>query len=477
MLLDATHGKSAYIKPLPLGCQLENTDSFLRCLPYGKTLYPFQVETVKKSLSFLSSTPTHSAYVASEMGLGKSITSLVTASFLNLHSVLIVCPAIMRRVWEKEITTWVSTVETISVIESSSDITAEVFDSRFIIISYSLISDDEIAHLFSHRFFDLIIFDEAHYLKNSRAKRTKVCLKEIFPASKYHLLLSGTPMTKSVTDLYPTFHTIMPSVFPRFTDFVTRYSFMRQTPWATEYYGVKNPEELSKLMRDSFYIRYKKQDVLSELPEITYQNITLSEEYSVKLGSTHYETIYLETQTLMQALIDGKGKVLSHALAEHRRLQGVSKVPAVSEFASDLLDQDIPIAIFCWHKDVLEALRQKLISHKPQIITGETDAKKRTDAVESFQSGETNLILCTIGAAGVGITLTRANHVLLAEISYSPADNSQALSRCHRIGTKGNVTAYTFTVRESLDDDVTRIVMRKTKDFGLVCDAGEKAES
>jgi len=433
-------------------------------------LYPFQIETVQRTLSFMAKNKSHACYCANEMGLGKSITSLVTANTLGSKRILIICPAVMRLVWKSEIYVWCEPDSSVQVIETAADVFG-VYCARYTVISYSLLINKQVLKELCSYDYDLLILDEAHAIKSKRSKRSRAVIADIWPKCACRLLLSGTPMTNSSVDLWIPFHNIMPEKFPTFAAFTERYSFMRITQWGVDFYGLKNAEELSKIIREGFYIRYRKQDVLPELPPKVWQKIPLPAEYSVKVSAAQAEKLYRESQSILDMMFNNKGIVVPPSLAEHRKLQGEMKVPAVVDFCKELLEQEIPIVVFGYHKSVMSSLKEALKEFNPVCITGETPSAERMQAINDFQEGKTNCFLGNIVASGVGCTLTRSTTVIFAEMSWSAAENDQAACRCHRIGTKGQVNIHWFVVQSSIDETILEAVIRKTKDFGAVCDA------
>jgi SWI/SNF-related matrix-associated actin-dependent regulator 1 of chromatin subfamily A len=445
-------------------------------IPYGKTLYPFQIETIRKTLHFLRQNESHACYVANEMGLGKSVTSLVTANTLKSERVLIICPAVMRLVWEQEIYAWcritTNSVPKVKVVLSSNDLHG-VATASFVICSYSLIVDQKVLAALTkgnETCWDLLICDEAHALKNKKAKRTRAVIQDIWPKCVNKVFLSGTPMTRNVVDCYVPFHAILPKSFPSFASFVESYSHMRITQWGIDYYGLRNHEELSQIIRSNFYIRYRKEDVLTELPPKVWQKIQLPPEYSVKVQASNAEKLRKEKQQILDYISQDKGVIVPASMAEHRRLQGEAKVPAVLQFAEDLLEQEIPIVIFGYHKAVIAALQTGLAKFNPVVITGETSSVERQEAITSFQSGNTNCFIGNIVAAGSGITLTRSCTVIFAELDWVPATLAQASDRVHRIGQKDQVTIYFFVVEDSIDSTIEELVVNRARDFKKLLD-------
>lgn len=442
-------------------------------VPDGLKLLPFQEETVRKTLAFFEINESHAAYVANEMGLGKSVTSLVTHNTIESKRTLIVCPSVMKLVWKEEAEKWCNLGQefyNIGVLESSKDaFNFTIPNSHIVIISYGLLLNKEIHKYLTSIKFDLLILDEAHYIKSHKAKRTKATLS-LWRNCEYKICLSGTPFLRDITDCYTTFSAILPRQFTNYFEFAGRYANQRRTPWGIKYEGIRNADELSKIIRKNFYIRYKKEDVLKDLPPKMWSKVPLPNKYSVKVGIEESKKLAKEKQLLLDSIENNTKIQIPASLAQHRHMQGIKKVPYAIEFATEFLEQEIPIVVFAHHKEVIRQLAEGLAKYKPVIITGETSSEERQKAIQIFQGGETNIFIGNLMAAGVGVTLVRAQNVILVEASWSPAENEQAVSRCHRIGSKGQVTAHWLVVQDSIDEDVLNVVIRKTKEFNKVLD-------
>lgn len=444
-------------------------------VPNSLTLMPFQEDTVRRTLYFLSTTKSHACYVASEMGLGKTVTSLVTASTLQASKTLILCPAIMRLVWQDEIYKWCrfssNEIPKVTPILSAADATASsIGQAAFVICSYTLATQAKVLRLLASFHYDLLILDEAHLVKNLTAKRTRASFKDLWPVSTNHILLSGTPMTRNVVDCYTAFHAIMPETFPNFGDFALHYSFVRFTPWGTDFYGLKNAEELSRIIRANFYIRYKKEDVLPQLPPKVFTKITLPPEYSLKVSEKQAQALYREKASVLDQIYKDKFPIVPPNLAEHRRLQGEAKVAPIAEFVEGLLEQEIPVVLFAYHKNVIDSLSKLLSKFNPVVITGDTPPTKRAEAIQAFQNHQTLLFIGNFIAAGVGVTLTAASTIVLAELDWIPSTISQAIDRLHRIGQLSTVQVYYFIVQASLDMQIEEALISRARQFKTLLD-------
>lgn len=439
-------------------------------------LLPFQKEAVNTMLGFLTRNRTHACLNASEQGTGKTIQAIATFNRLNYAEkafrILIVCPAIMRLVWRDELKTWLRNKDLTTLVVTNGKTLAQTESHDITIVSYDLLPKKSSRELLKTQTFDLLIFDEAHYLKNRKAKRTKVCLEQIWKICKYRICLTGTPFRQSVVDGFTLFNRIDPDTFPEFWEFAHAYCNVSRTPFGHTFTGVKNSKALKTLIRDRFFLRYKKEDVLPDLPPKTFQQITLPwDEYAViPRASNEKEALQMEALLVKKALEKGVDMAAPVNLSQHRKLQGIKIVPAVAEFVSQKLDEGIPVVLFAWHRDVISGLAAALEGYKPSVITGDTPNKLRHSHIQNFQEGKSNLIILQYIAGGIGVTLHRSSTCVLAELDWVPATISQGVDRLHRIGQKKNVTVYYFVVEKSVTEDILRTVVKRAKDYKAVLD-------
>lgn len=444
-------------------------------LPNGLSLLPFQVEAVEKMLTFLRSNK--GCYNACEMGLGKSVQTIAALNTLLCKRILIICPAVMRSTWEREISKWSVFGPRTLVIETKDDFKG-LAHCDVAIISYDLATKhiDKLDYN-----YDALVLDEAHHLKNLKAKRTRAILDFEKPGpwlnSTYHIALSGTPFTQSVIDGFTLFNAFDPDNFSNFWSFAGNYAFRRSTPWGTQYFGVKNAEVLSRKIRSKFYIRYRKDEVLKDLPPKTYVPIILEDKYRVTYTKEEKEAIATYKKLLKQSFSGASYRMpkAPESLAKSRREQGEKKVSAVVEFVKEILEQGIPVVLFAYHRSVIFKLLTELDEYKPGVIYGDTSAENRTLSIDRFQNGETNLFIGQMQAAGVGITLTRSSTAVLSELDWSPSIIAQSTDRLHRISQLNPVTVYYFQVKNSIDDDIVKTVIAKAQAFKQVLDEKEVA--
>lgn len=439
-------------------------------VPSTLKLLPYQQEGVRKMLNFLRTTG--AVYNADEQGLGKSVQTIVTCNGLTRDyskPIIVICPAVMRLVWKKEFELW-STESRVRVLKSSSEV-PDNFESDVYIISYSLATSVDFLYLLNRKTIDILILDEAHYLKNSKAIRTKTILRKIWPKATYKIALSGTPFTQNVVDGYTLFHKMNEEAFPDYHSFANTYAIRKHNGFGIQYVGMKNAEQLRTIVTNSFFFRRLKSKVLTELGPKTFTQIPLDSSYAVKRSmdeALKEDKFALELEKLLNDPTLVNTPTPSMSYMELRREQGLKKVEPIVEYVKILLEQNVPVVLFCVFRDVLAAYEEAFSKYKPAIIHGDIGASARQQAIEDFQAGKTDLFIGQMQAAGVGITLTRSSNVVLAEVTGVPADIAQAVDRCHRIGQKDNVVVHYFVVEDSVEGKIIKMLVKRVNEFKQV---------
>ena len=164
-----------------------------------------------------------------------------------------------------------------------------------------------------------------------------------------------------------------------------------------------------------------------------------------------------------------------------RRILGVAKVKPVMDYIKYKLESTNKLVCFCVHKQVIESLEDVLIEDNPKlmvsVIDGNTSSKKKDEIIRTFQEEEdtkisTNkhIIISNILAGGVGITLTKAHSVVFAELDWTPTNIMQAEARCHRISQEHVVTSDFIVAKNSLDSNIVKIILEKTKIIKKILD-------
>lgn len=438
-------------------------------------LFPYQAEGVNFLLNH------QGGFLLDEQGLGKTIQTIeaLETFFLSgrIHKALVVCPAIMRATWVQEIDDWYGYVS--QVITKKTDEIKPT--SKIVVCSYEYVTARYNKKSLLLENFDAVVLDESHKIKNPASQRTKACLQLLLhDQTKVRILLTGTPVTKGVDDLYTQ---LRPFYSPADTvkllgksiwAFREKYMYKKQSLFGTEYYGCKRPEELKSVL-NQVSLRRKKADVLKELPQLLHEKVYLDVPKTLADESLKY------VDTAIQAVMGESWKGVDKDEVDHiatmRKNLGVAKLRGTVEYIKFLLDKEDSryeankkkLVVFAYHNDVIKALAQTLnfnVNVRTEYIIGETPADKRQEIIKKFQSDDEDapqILILNILAGGVGITLTKAHTEIFAELDWTPANIAQAEARCHRIGQTEDVNVVFLLAKDSLDSHIFNVIEKKMK--------------
>jgi len=445
-------------------------------------LYPYQ----KTGARWLAGQT--QALLADDMGLGKSAQAVHAADLANVRSILVICPAAVRVNWQREFERFSPLDREIAVVKTAKD----PVQGPVVIVSYDLAVP--LAHILKARQWDLLILDEAHYLKERSAKRTKAIYGHgsnrpgIISRAKRVWRLTGTPAPNDASELYTHLKT-MNMINEPYWDFVFRFCTGFNTDYGFRVTGHKNVEQLKALMAPAL-LRRMKEEVMKELPPLHYQEVTV-ERTQVELDPAIFplgpqgeagllSELKVADQTLRQALeavgggessTESRLKLLESmapSMTTLRRYIGMAKLPAVldiiqDELASGAMDK---VVLFGVHQCVVEAARERLAKFGAVTYYGKTPPQLRQKNIDAFMNDpKCRVFVGNIQAAGVGITLTSACEVAFLEQSWVPSDNAQAAMRAHRIGQTRAVRVRVFSLHQSVDEQVQQTLIRKAREL------------
>lgn len=451
------------------GC---NHDFLKRCRECDNRLAPAPLVLPYQQVGTEFLAKRRRAYLADDMGLGKTFQAIRACDTIGAETVLIICPATLKNNWRNEFEKWGIFPRTISVCEAKQ---TQLQFADVTIVNYEMLLNDSKFNQICARKYDAIIFDEAHRLKNHKAARTTRCLGPkwdgyagVAGQSDRCWWLSGTPAPNNASELFTAARFIGGDYRSSWT-FTQRYCIVVQTAFGNKIVGQRNVPELRDAMK-LYVLRRKAEQVLKDLPPIMFGHVALTPDSGAELAknSKAWEKLgaafgddfaALNDDDVMKAL--QKTQLDGGAL---RHLIGVAKAPAVIDFVKEEFAGGLDkILIFAWHTAVIEMLRDGLVDYHPVVINGATPISERDDIVQRFQRDPTcRVFIGNIVAAGEGLTLTAANHVLFAEQSWVPKDNMQAAKRAHRIGQTKPVFARFASFPGTIDDRITKAVARKT---------------
>ena len=209
-------------------------------------------------------------------------------------------------------------------------------------------------------------------------------------------------------------------------------------------------------------IRREKAKVLTQLPDKTrtdlYVDISNRDEYSTAtVDLARYLAQYTECTDF-----EIRRKMRMEALVKFMTLRSLAargKVKQAIDFVKVFLESDKPLILFCSLHDIVDEIKKAFPD--AVTVTGRDSATEKQAAVDSFQAGTAKLIICSIKAAGVGLTLTASSNVAFIELPWTMADCVQCEDRAHRIGQKDNVTCYYLLARNTIDATLYGIIQEK----------------
>lgn len=467
----------------------QSTEPFAKPLiPQHPDARPYQIAAAQYLLA------AKKVILADEMGLGKTFEVILAIQALYENhrekekeplKVTIVCPAHLKYVWLDEFerfarfNTIIEIIGLKRLIKLLQDEHPEQPPIRVYIVSYDVLSRNlSYLEIANDGKINVLVCDEAHYLKNGSAKRTKATMsivKDLNP--EYRWLVTGTPITRDAMNIYSLLKILEHPLSTNWYYFATRYAAAEQVSirgrkvWK---FGISNEIELRETLLATCMIRRTKSMVAKDLPEKIRQLILLPPDEVISLIQKEKEilkamsiSLDLDQKEIYTRLGETGMLPRTSQLAQIRQELAISKIPAVVNFILDILEQkpEEKIVVFAWHISVVYALVKALQSAGVRNIvqiTGEESSKSKAALISTFQNSPGSMIaICTIGAVGTGVTLTAASTGIFVEIDWIPASVMQAEDRLHRIGQKNNVTIYYFTYPDSLEAYITRKMLRR----------------
>jgi len=376
--------------------------------------------------------------LADDMGLGKTTSTIIAALEAGSKKVLIICPATLKINWKREIENYSNKL--VYIVEGKNFST----DSDFVIINYDIIKNfhdpkkkDDSQVLLAN--FDLVIIDEAHYIKNAQAQRTKL-INDIVKNVDRLWLLTGTPMTSRPIDYFNLLSLVDSPVSKNWMAYVIRYcegyQFKAGPRKVWNVMGASNLEELRDRTSGTI-LRRLKENVL-DLPDKIITPVYL------KLKSKQYEEVMGDYYDWYDKNPD-ESKSLTvqfSKLTKVRQIIADEKITQTIEIAENIIEQDKKVIIFCNFTDSLNKITEHF-GKTAVKLDGSMSKTSRQFSVDQFQENpKVKVFVGNIKAAGVGITLTAAEAVIMNDLSFLPSDHAQSEDRAYRYGQKNNVLVY-----------------------------------
>lgn len=396
--------------------------------------------------------------LADDMGLGKTTSTIIAALETGAKKILIICPASLKINWQREIENYSD--KPTSIIEGK-----KWEDGTFVIINYDIIKNfhDEKKKADSVLLktkFDLVIIDEAHYIQNKQAQRTKL-INDFVSNVERLWLLTGTPITSRPINYFNLLNLIECPVAKNWMAYVKRYcngfQFQagRRKIWNVS--GASNLEELRDRTAP-LVLRRLKENVL-DLPDKIITPVYL------RLKSKEYEALMGEYYDWYDKNGDSDSLTLQFTkLTKVRQVIAEEKVPSTIEICENIVEQGKKVIVFTNFTKTLEMILEHF-GKSAVRLDGQMSQKERQLSVDRFQNDESVMVFVgNIKAAGVGITLTAGEAVVMNDLSFLPSDHSQAEDRSYRYGQKNNVLVY-YPIFDNTVEGIIYDILKKKKDI------------
>lgn len=410
--------------------------------------------------------------LADDMGLGKT---LQTIAFLSSQaqadtSVLILAPSGLIYNWADEFQKFAPDLDVVVVHGLKShreSILAE--NHQIYVTSYATFRQD--SEIYRDLSFDFLFLDEAQVMKNAQTKIAQSLRRFVVPSV---FALSGTPIENHLGELWSIFQIVLPGLLP------AKKEFMKLST-----------ERVAQFIKP-FVMRRKKEEVLTELPdliEVVYKNELEDQQKAIYLAQLQQMQERLE-QVSDWEFQRNRVEILTGLM----RLRQICDTPALfmedyqgeSGKLDSLRDLLVQIAegghrvlIFSQFRGMLDRIEQELpdLGLTSFKITGSTPSQERQEMTKAFNQGERDVFLISLKAGGVGLNLTGADTVILVDLWWNPAVESQAIGRAHRMGQEQAVEVYRLVTRGTIEEKIQELQEKKKNLVSEILDGTESRGS
>ena len=406
-----------------------------------------------------------------DVGLGKTVEGVMYAETSNSFPCLVVVPASVKYNWKEKWLEITKGKRGVSVIESKETKShTNDWKSDVVVINYDIIGKKQ-GKGTTMRFEELektpwkmVIFDEAHFLKNKTSQRAKAA-ERITKISDDIIvqLLTGTATMSKPAELWNLLRMVKVEklISKDWFAFVRRYcgGYRGKFGWVTD--GATNTLELNQRLRETCYIRREKRDVLNEMPSVTKQVIQMPITNKKAIESAKDDLFAFLTKTKGEESAE-KAMEAQHlvALSLMRKLAIEGKGKAIEQYLKDWKESDKKLVVFGVHKELLEHLSKKF---KCPLIAGGVSSKKKQEIVKNWQVSKEQFLFANIDSAGTGVDGLQkvCSNMLIIELPWRPSDLTQVIGRLDRSGQTEAVTVTFALSDETIDSEMFEMLADK----------------
>lgn len=410
--------------------------------------------------------------LADDMGLGKTLQTIafLTSQVTKDSRVLILAPSGLIYNWADEFRKFAPQLD-LAVVHGLKANREVILSENHQIYVTSYASFRQDSEFYQEMSFDFLFLDEAQVMKNAQTKIAQSLRQFVVPAV---FALSGTPIENHLGELWSIFQIVLPGLLPNKKEFM------------------KLPAERVAQFIKPFVMRRKKEEVLTELPdliEVVYKNELEDQQKAIYLAQLQQMRNRL-AQVTDQEFQKSRVEILS-GLMRLRQIcdtpalfiddyQGASgKLDSLRDLLLQVADGGHRVLIFSQFKGMLEKIEQELpdLGLTSFKITGSTPAQVRQEMTKAFNQGERDAFLISLKAGGVGLNLTGADTVILVDLWWNPAVEAQAIGRAHRMGQEQKVEVYRLITKGTIEEKIQELQEQKKHLVSQVLDGTESRAS
>lgn len=464
--------------------------------PGGLELMPHQARVVQAARQG------HRTFLlADEPGLGKTAQALMAADVTDAFPLLVVVPNVVKMNWAREVDKWIPGRRVTVVHGDGSDVDA--FSDVFV-VNYDIL-DRHVGWLSK---FDLrgMVVDEAHFIKNRESQRSKMvqAIAKTVRARLQHPLLvalTGTPLINQIEDFRMIWEFLgwIDDKKP-LPELMAKLESTELTPVDPGFF-----QEARKQVISMGIVRRRKEDVAGDIPARRIADIPVeldddegrsirdAEQALIRRLLERYDRVVAARGTEISSIDTDLVRLVCHSEIEESKQEGTqenvfslvrtigkAKAHMAADYTAQLARNVGKVVFFAKHIDVLDVAYQHFVEQgfNPTQIRGDQTTQARQDAIDRFTTDDSvGVIVCSLTAAGVGVNLQAASNVVLAELSWTSAEQTQAIDRVHRIGQELPVTAWRILAAQTIDQRIAELIDQKSGLSLRALDGDEEAET